>query len=60
MVYTVKQVSDRLQIAIPTVRELIKSGVIPGIQVGVTYRVESEDLEKFIETNKTKRVVACE
>lgn len=52
---TVREVADRLQLGVPTVREMIGRGEIPAAKIGKEYRIERADLENFIESRKTSR-----
>lgn len=52
---TVEQVSKKLQVHWQTVLTLIKSGRLRALKIGRGYRIDPEDLKKFIESNKTKK-----
>ncbi|QSZ49578.1 helix-turn-helix domain-containing protein [Arthrobacter sp. D5-1] len=48
---TVEQVADELSVGVPTVRQLLKSGELRGLQIGGRgiWRVGAQDVEDFIE-----------
>jgi len=53
--YIVKEVSEILNLSIVTVRRYIKAKTIPGFyKLGKEYRIEKEDLERFIKEAKNK------
>lgn len=45
---TTEQVSDCLSVSVRTVRELVKSGVLPAARIGKEYRFREEDLSDYI------------
>jgi excisionase family DNA binding protein len=51
---TPEQVSAILQIHVLTVYSYIKQGKLGAIRLGRSYRISSEDLDKFIEINRVK------
>ncbi|UZX05538.1 helix-turn-helix domain-containing protein [Arthrobacter sp. CDRTa11] len=48
---TVEQVAEELAVGLPTVRQLLKSGELRGLQIGGRgmWRVATKDLEDYIE-----------
>jgi excisionase family DNA binding protein len=46
---TVKQVADFLQVHEMTVRRAIKSGELKGLKVGKNWRIEKQNLNKWLE-----------
>ena len=50
--YTVEDISKILGVHWQTVHSLIKSGQLVAIKVGKRYRVNEEDLKKYIEAHK--------
>lgn len=52
--FTVEQVASKLQIHWQTVLTYIKSGKLRAVKLGRGYRIDPNDLEKFIESIKTK------
>jgi len=48
---TVDQVAEELAVGLPTVRQLLKSGELRGLQIGGRgmWRVAAKDLEDYIE-----------
>ena len=53
------EVSQELGLTRRDVRQLIKSGALPGFQFGNQLRVKSEDLLSFVEKSKIKSEGAC-
>lgn len=51
--YTVEQVAELLQVHWQTVLNYIKSGKLKALRLGKGYRINKEDLGKFIKENKT-------
>jgi excisionase family DNA binding protein len=47
---TVEQVADELNVGLPTVRMLLKSGELRGIQIGARglWRVANADLDEYV------------
>lgn len=52
-IFTPRQVSEILQLNILTVYSYIKSGALPAIRLGRSYRITEEDLQKFLTLHKT-------
>lgn len=50
---TVKEVSDRLEVAEATVRQWIKSGSLRAIDIGKGWRIADADLEAFLRARET-------
>lgn len=55
---TLKEVSERLNLHINTIREYVKKGIIPAIKFERVWRVDEKDLEEFL--NERKRWVKNE
>lgn len=51
--YTVQQVSNLLKVHWQTVLNYIKSGKLKALKLGKGYRINKEDLDKFIKENLT-------
>jgi excisionase family DNA binding protein len=51
----VSQVAHRLSLSEDYVRDLIRSGQLPAIQIGARYRVHPADLGAFIEARRVAR-----
>lgn len=50
---TVNQVAELLQLSPLTVRDWIRSGLLPHVKVGRrTYRIDRDDLERWLRTQK--------
>ncbi len=47
---TVEEVAEYLRVSIYTVREMIKSGKLPGVKLGKSYRIKRADVEKLVNT----------
>jgi len=52
---TIEQVATKLQIHWQTVLTYIKSGKLRAVKLGRGYRIDPNDLERFIESIKTKK-----
>jgi excisionase family DNA binding protein len=52
--FTVEEVSEKLQVHWQTVLNYIKSGELRAVRIGRGYRIDPEDLQSFIEARKTK------
>lgn len=52
---TVAQVADKLQVHVETVRIWIRSGELDAIDIGNEYRIETNDLNDFIQKRKLSR-----
>lgn len=50
---TVREVSDRLEVAEATVRLWIKSGSLRAIDIGKGWRIADADLEAFLRARET-------
>lgn len=50
---TVEQVAEILQIHWQTVLNYIKSGKLKAVKLGKGYRIQKEELDKFIKKNQT-------
>lgn len=55
---TLKEVSERLNLHINTIRVYVKKGIIPAIKFERVWRVDEKDLEEFL--NERKRWVKNE
>jgi excisionase family DNA binding protein len=51
--FTVEQVSEKLQVHWQTILNYIKSGELRAVRIGRGYRIDPEDLQSFIEGRKT-------
>lgn len=51
---TPEKVAEILQVHILTVYSYIRSGKLDAVRLGRTYRVVPQDLELFIEANRTR------
>jgi len=50
---TAKEVANLLKLNILTIYEYIKNNELKAIRFGRNYRIAKEDLDRFIESNKT-------
>ena len=48
-------VSRRLEVSEKTVRRLVKSGDLPAMLIGQQYRIDSDDLQKFLERSRVTK-----
>ena len=49
MLLKLKQVAAELQVAVKTVRAMIRRGELPGIWMGRSWRVDDADLAAFVQ-----------
>jgi len=49
IVYTPKDIAEKLQMDIRTIRRYIKEGKLKGALIGKGYRVRKENLEEFLD-----------
>jgi len=55
--FTVREAAARLRVGAPTISKLCRRGRIPGaIQVGSSWRIDRNDLERWIEESKTRQI----
>ena len=52
MLLTPKEVADRLRVSEQTVLRWLRSGKLKGVKAGKLWRVEEEELEKFIKEER--------
>ncbi len=50
--FTPEEVAELLGFKTRTIKEWLRSGKLPGIKVGVTWRVRQKDLAEFLEKQK--------
>jgi len=48
---TLRQVADRLQVSMSTVRRLVDAGELRTVRIGRNLRVRPEDLKAYIDAN---------
>lgn len=51
--WTVAEVADHLRVSSMTVYRLIKTGDLPAILVGQSYRIRTSDLDAYLEAAST-------
>jgi len=49
---TPSEIAEKLNLHPNTVRDYLKAGVLPGVKLGRVWRVEEEDLDKFLKERK--------
>ena len=54
--YTVNEIAERLKVSRWTVSRWIKAGTLPAVQLGSTWRVRDDDLDRFLEEQAKKAV----
>ena len=54
MYYTVDEVSEKLKLNPETVRNFIRRGELQAYKFGKTYRIDEEELERFLQTKIKK------
>ena len=52
---TLRQVSEKLQISENTLYKLARKGEIPAIKIGNQWRFKAQDIERWLEEQKTKK-----
>jgi|WetSurMetagenome_2_1015567.scaffolds.fasta_scaffold00638_7 excisionase family DNA binding protein len=57
---TPEQVADILQIHVLTVYNYIRKGKFEAVRLGRTYRIDPEDLERFVQSNKSCKTEIAE
>ena len=55
---TTAQAADILAVRPATIRSMIRIGVLPAIRIISEYRIDEEDLHRFIVENKTSTLSA--
>lgn len=53
--YSIQEVADKLKVAYLTVYRWIQSGKLGAVKAGKQYRVENNELKKFIERKNVKK-----
>ncbi|GMA66263.1 helix-turn-helix domain-containing protein (plasmid) [Alicyclobacillus fastidiosus] len=51
--YTPQEVADTLRLRVQTIYEYIRMGKLPAARFGNRYRITEQDIEKFIEYQKS-------
>lgn len=51
--HTVAEVADHMRVSNMTVYRLIKSGEMPAVRVGKSYRIRRRDLQSYLEASRT-------
>lgn len=49
---TPSEIAEKLNLHPNTVRDYLKTGILPGVKLGRVWRVEEEDLYKFLKERK--------
>lgn len=59
--YTIEEVADLLKVNYQLIYRLVRSVEIPAIRIGRVYRIESNDLEDYLEKRKVSNLggIAC-
>jgi excisionase family DNA binding protein len=52
---TIEEASRYLQKSVKTVREWLRTGKLPGLKVGGTWRIRETDMRAFLEAAKPRR-----
>jgi excisionase family DNA binding protein len=50
--YTLQEIADLLKTPLSTIQKFARSGKLKAIKIGKSYRVEAEDLQRFLESQK--------
>lgn len=54
--YTVAEIAEHMRVSNMTVYRLIKSGAMPAVRVGKSYRIRQRDLEAYFDASLTGTV----
>jgi excisionase family DNA binding protein len=57
---TTAQAAEILAVTPATIRSMIRIGVLPAVRIISEYRIDEEDLHRFIEENKTAALPQAE
>ena len=57
---TTAQAADVLAVKPATIRSMIRIGILPAVRIISEYRIDEEDLNRFIAENKTSFISAVE
>jgi excisionase family DNA binding protein len=57
--YTVSEAADALHLHPSTVRRLIRAGDLPVVRIGAAIRIDPEELRRFIDARRFRRVVTA-
>jgi len=57
---TTAQAADILAVKPATIRSMIRIGILPAVRIISEYRIDEEDLNRFIAENKTSYISADE
>jgi len=57
--FTVSEAADALHLHVSTLRRLIRAGALPVVRIGVAIRIEEEELRRFIDAHRFRRVVTA-
>jgi excisionase family DNA binding protein len=50
--YTLQEIADLLKTPLTTIQKFVRDGRLKAVKIGKSYRVEAEDLQKFLESQK--------
>lgn len=53
---TALEVAERMRVSKMTVYRLIRSGKLPAVRVGKSFRVREEDVDKYLDSSYVKAV----
>lgn len=53
--YTVKEIADILKVNRVTIQRWCKTGEIPAVKIGKSYRIEKKDFERWYHAKKGER-----
>jgi excisionase family DNA binding protein len=52
--FTVAEVAARLRVSTMTVYRLIKAGELPAVRIGKSYRIRTDDLDRYLADRYTE------
>ena len=57
--FTVSEAADALHLHPSTLRRLIRAGDLPVVRIGAAIRLEAEELVRFIEARRDRRILTA-
>ena len=57
--FTVSEAADALHLHPSTLRRLIRAGDLPVVRIGAAIRLEAEELRRFIDAHRFRRVLTA-
>lgn len=57
--FTVSETADALHLHLSTLRRLIRAGDLPVVRIGGAIRIDPEELRRFIDAHRFRRVLTA-